>query len=294
MIMSIVITTPTGNIGGRALQQLLKAGADISVIVRRPEKLSDSVRSRVKIHQGSLSDQALVKKAFQGAKAVLWVTPTDFTQPDVASYHNEMGSIAASAVKESKVPYVVHISSVGAQLENAGPVSGVGAVEGHLNGVVENVVHLRPGFFMENFLMDLESIRKDGAAYYPLPGDVPFPMIATQDIGDVAADLLLKTDWIGQQTRGLHGPEDLTFANAAQILGETIGTPVTHVQITPDQARQAFLDFGASPGFAKAYVEMYQALTQPGAVAEIRTPQTTTPTTLREWGHNIFRPLITG
>jgi uncharacterized protein YbjT (DUF2867 family) len=42
--MSIVITTPTWNIGGRALQQLLKAGADVSVIVRQPEKLSDSIR----------------------------------------------------------------------------------------------------------------------------------------------------------------------------------------------------------------------------------------------------------
>jgi uncharacterized protein YbjT (DUF2867 family) len=292
--MSIVITTPTGNIGGRALQQLLKDGADVSVIVRRPEKLSDSVRSRVKIHQGSLSDQALVKKAFQGARAVLWITPTDFTLPDVAAYHREMGAIAASAVKENNVPYVVHISSVGAQMENAGPVSGVGAVERHLNGVVENVVHLRPGFFMENFLLELESIRKDGAIYYPLPGDIPFPMIATQDIGDVAADLLLKSDWSGQQTRGLHGPEDLTFANAAQILGETIGKPVTHVRITPDQAHQAFLDFGASPSFAKAYVDMYQAFAQPGAVAEKRAPQTTTPTSLREWSANILRPQISG
>ncbi|HEV2668414.1 MAG TPA: hypothetical protein VG324_26085, partial [Blastocatellia bacterium] len=46
--MSIVITTPTGNIGKHALQQLLQAGVEVSVIVRRPEKLSDSIRRRVK------------------------------------------------------------------------------------------------------------------------------------------------------------------------------------------------------------------------------------------------------
>src|SRR5262249_36198984 len=86
-IMSIVITTPTGNIGSRALKQLLQAGADVSVIVRQPEKLSDSIRKRVKVYQGSLTDTALVTKAFQGAKAALWLTPPSITHPDADAYH---------------------------------------------------------------------------------------------------------------------------------------------------------------------------------------------------------------
>ncbi|MGH7816098.1 MAG: NmrA family NAD(P)-binding protein, partial [Candidatus Binatia bacterium] len=237
---------------------------------------------------------ALVTKAFRGATAVLWVTPTDFAQPDVAAYHREMGAIAATAIKENKVPYAVNISSAGAQLRNAGPVSGVGNVERLLNEVAENAIHLRPGFFMENFLLELGSIQRDGAVYFPFPGDTAFPMIATQDIGDVAAELLLKTGWSGHQIHGLHGPADLTFADAARILSDSIGKPVKHVPITPDQAYQAFLGFGASPGYAKAYVEMYQALAQPGAVAESRTRQTTTATTLREWSDTVLRPLLAG
>ncbi|MGH9845704.1 MAG: hypothetical protein ACREEM_43910 [Blastocatellia bacterium] len=39
---------------------------------------------------------------------------------------------------------------------------------------------------------------------------------------------------------------------------------------------------------------MYQALAQPGAVAESRTRQTTTPTTLRKWSDAVFRPLVAG
>jgi uncharacterized protein YbjT (DUF2867 family) len=174
--MSIVITTPTGNIGKRALQQLLQAGADVSVIVRHPEKLSDSIRNRVKVHQGSLTDVDLVTKAFLGAGAALWLTPVDYTHPDAAAYHNEMGAVAATAIRKSRIPYVVNLSSAGSHLENAGPVSGLG--------------------------------------------------------------------------------------------------------------------IGASPGFARALVEMYQALAQLGADAEPRTPETTTPTTLREWSVKVFRPLF--
>src|SRR5262245_47546492 len=187
MIMSIVITTPTGNIGKHALQQLLQAGADVSVIVRHPEKLSDSIRSRVKIHQGSLNDVDLVTKTFQGAKAVLWVTPPDITHPDVAAYHNELGAVAARAIKESKIPYVVNVSSAGAHLEKAGPISGLASIELQMNAVAENIVHLRPGFFMENFLQQIEPIKNDSAIYEPLPGDMPYPIIATKDIGAVAA-----------------------------------------------------------------------------------------------------------
>lgn len=290
--MSIVITTPTGNIGGRALQQLLEAGADVSVIVRRPEKLSESIRSRVKIHQGSLTDVGLVTKAFTGAKAALWLTPPDYTHPDVAAYHDELGAIAATAIKESRIPYVVNVSSAGANLENAGPISGLRAIERRLDEAAENVVHLRPGFFMENFLQQIEPIKNDGAIYELIPGDMPYPFISTRDIGDVAAQLLLKRNWSGHQTRGLHGPADLTFAEATKILSESIGKPVRYVQITPDQAYQTFLGIGASPGFAKALVEMYQALSKPNVIAEPRTPETTTKTTLRDWSDAILRPIL--
>jgi uncharacterized protein YbjT (DUF2867 family) len=290
--MSIVITTPTGNIGGRALQRLLEAGEDVSVIVRRPEKLSDSIRGRVKIHQGSLTDVDLVTKAFTGAKAALWLTPPDFTHPDPAAYHDELGAIAAKAIKESKIPYMVNLSSAGAHLENAGPISGLGAIERRLNEATENVIHLRPGFFMENFLQQIEPIRNDGAIYEPIPGDLSYPLISTRDIGDVAAQLLLKRSWSGHQIRGLHGPADLTFADTTKILSESIGKPIKYVQITPDQAYQTFLAIGASPAFAKALVDMYKALSKPNALVEPRTPETTTPTTLREWSDAVLRPLL--
>jgi hypothetical protein len=91
---------------------------------------------------------------------------------------------------------------------------------------------------------------------------------------------------------GLHGPADLTFAEATRILGESLGRPLRYEQIPPNRAYQSVLDMGASPGFATAYVEMYQALAAPDVVAEPRTPETTTPTTLRAWSDEVLRPLL--
>src|SRR5262249_39700673 len=113
-------------------------------------------------------------------------------------------------------------------------------------------------------------------------------------IGAVAARLLLETNWRGRQVRGLHGPADLTFADATKILSDATGRPVKYVQITPDQAYQAFLGIGASPGFAKALVQMYQALSKPNAIAESGTAETATATAVREWSDEVFRPLFAG
>lgn len=288
--MSIVITTPNGHISRRVLQVLLKAGADVSVIGRHPEKLPYSVRRRVKIRQGMLTDVRFVKKAFRGASVVLWLTQPNYSHPDVAAYHTEMGSVAAAAIKANKVPHVVNISSAGAHLSNAGLISGMGIVEHKLNEVAKNVVHLRAGFYMENFLNHIESIKRDGAAYDIAPNDKPYPIVAAQDIGDVAAGLLLDTKWSGQNIRGLHGPADLSFAGAIKIMGDSIGKPLKYVRLTPEQAYPIYFSIGVSPAFAKGLIDMSQALSKPGAIAESRTPLTTTPTTMHEWGDTIFRP----
>jgi uncharacterized protein YbjT (DUF2867 family) len=49
----LVITAPTGQIGGQLLAHLLPGKEPIRVIVRDATKLSDSVRQRVEVVQGS-------------------------------------------------------------------------------------------------------------------------------------------------------------------------------------------------------------------------------------------------
>jgi uncharacterized protein YbjT (DUF2867 family) len=290
--MSIAITTPTGHIGSRLVRRLLDAGADLTLLLRNPDKLDSSIRNRVKVQQGTLDDKDYVQRATAGAEALFWLTPGGMTATDVRAWYDHFGQVAANAVQSNRIPYVVHLSSVGAQNEHAGLVSGLGRVERYLNATPANVLHLRPAYFMENYLMQLDAIRSQSCVFLPVPGEAAFPLIATRDIADVAAEHLLARKENGKRIRGLHGPADVRFDEAASILGEAIGRPVRHVTVTLEQVRQTFLGWGASPAFADAYVEMAQALSQPGTVAEPRTPETTTPTTLAQWAADTFRPLF--
>ncbi len=290
--MPIAITTPTGNIGSRLVRLLLDAGADLTLLVRRPEKLDAMLRSRVNVEQGELQDSAFVQRATQGAEALFWLTPNDPTITDLRAWYNRMGETAAAAVQANSIPYVVNLSSVGAQLPNAGPVSGLGQVEQHLNATNAQIVHLRPGYFMENSLTQLEALRHQNAFFSPAPGDVPSPHIATRDIAEVAARLLLHPEGSGKRIQGLHGPADLTFNKIAQILSEATGRPIRYVTISPEEARQALLGLGLSPVFAQGLVDLQISVSQPGAIAESRTPETTTPTTFLQWAREVLKPLL--
>lgn len=292
--MSIAITGATGNTGGQLAQQLIEAGANVSVLVRHPEKLHPVIRQNATVHQGSLEDTQFVIEATQGAEALYWVVPYNFGAADFRAYQRHVGDVAAAAIAANQIPYVVNLSSNGAHLpEGMGPISGLYKVEQQLNAVAQNLVHLRPGFFMENYLMQLASIRSANSVFLPVSGDRRLAMIATQDIATVSADLLLQRNWSGHSVWGLHGPADLSFDEAAAILSQELGRSIVHVPITSEQFRAELLKIGASESVAADYVQMWQGLSNPEyAPAEPRTSQTTTPTVFAQFVREQILPRL--
>lgn len=292
--MPIAITTPTGHIGSRLTRRLFDAGEDLILLVRHPEKLPADIRAKARIETGDLSDAAFVARATEGADALFWLTFVLFNSSDPRGAASHLASTAAGAVRANHIPYVVNLSSFGAHHATGyGPVSNLQIVESALNDAGENVLHLRPGSFMENFLLHVQTIRSAGSIFAPSPGNVCVPTVATRDIGDVAAASLMDRSWTGKRYGGVHGPADLSGDQAAAILADVLDRPVRHVLVSPEQTRDAFVGMGASPAFADAYVEMYQGFTHDPTPAEPRSPETTTPTTLAEWANEVLKPLVT-
>jgi uncharacterized protein YbjT (DUF2867 family) len=292
--MKIAIIAPSGNIGRPLTARLLDAGTEVTLLARTPAKVKDFEERGARVLEGSLADQAFVTEATGGSDALFWLTPPDFASTDHRAYQKRLGENAAAAIKANSISRVVNLSSTGAQLPTgAGPVSGLHHVENLLNAVARNITHLRPGFFMENFLGQLDSIKNMGSVFMPVSGDFRTPMIATRDIAEAAAKRLLDRSWTGRTVLALHGPADLSLNEAAATLSEAIEMPVAHVKVTPVEAREALLGMGASPNVADEMVELYtswdQGLFKP---AEHRTGETTTPTTLAEFASEVLRPML--
>jgi uncharacterized protein YbjT (DUF2867 family) len=292
--MSIAVTTPTGNIGSRVAQRLLEAGADVTLLVRSASKVEDLVRAGAKVVEGTLEDSDFVARATEGAEALFWLTPPNMTVSSLRLWRRGLAANAREAVRRNGIGHVVHLSSIGAQLSwGTGPIASLHDGELLLNDVAPSIRHLRAGFFMENFLFQVEPIRAHGSLFQAMPGNLRVPMVATRDIGDVAARLLLDRGWSGQRAVGVHGPADVSGEEAAAVIGKALGRSVRYVQVTGEQARESLLKMGVSPDVANSFVEMYGAFsTNPSLVAEPRTAETTTPTTLAKWAAEVLKPAV--
>ncbi len=282
-----VVTGATGNTGRAVAEALLAAGADVQVIGRSKSRLRPLVEKGGQPFVGSIDDAQAMSVAFSGAVGVYCMIPPRFEERDFPGWQRAVGEALASAVHEAGVDYVVFLSSIGAQhSEGTGPIAGLRREEDRLNrleGV--NVLSLRAGFFMENFLVQADVIRGMGAVGLPMRGDIPFPLVASADVGGYAAQRLLQKDFSGKSTRELLGPRDLTLHEATRILGVAIGKPdLEYVQIPFDDAKQALLAIGSSPSGADTLLQLYRAFNDGLVVAtEERSPENTTPTTLEEF-----------
>jgi len=282
-----VVTGATGNTGRIVAETLLAKGKKVRAIGRTAERLQPLVKRGAEAFVGSVTAASAVLDGFQGAEAVYLLIPPDNVAENFRAYQTKVGKAYASAIRQARIPYVVNLSSVGAHLpEGAGPISGLYHVEQLLNQLEgTNIVHLRAAFFMENFSFSLELIRNQNINGSALKGDLSIPMIATRDIAQVAAQLLLSKEFSGQSTRELLGQRDLSMQEATQIIGKAIGKEgLPYVQFPYAQAEQAMVGMGMSQDVARSLSEMDQAMNE-GRVRplEKRSAANTTPTSFEQF-----------
>jgi uncharacterized protein YbjT (DUF2867 family) len=294
----LAITGATGNTGRVVAEKLLAKKQKVRVIGRDAGRLARFVELGAEAFVANITDADALGKAFDGASGVYAMLPPNMTSTDPRGDQERASDALARALRQARVPYVVALSSMGAdKSEKTGPVAGLHIFEQKLEAIAGlNAIYLRAGYFMENLLPQVEVIRNFGVVSGELRADLPVPMIATRDIGAVAAELLLKRDFSGKQARELQGQRDVSYQEATSVIGKVIGrTDLAYVQMPPEQLKDAMLQMGMSAQVADQLVELAEALNSGHLVAlENRSPQNTTPTSIETFVQEEFLPRFRG
>ena len=289
-----VVTGASGNTGSSVAQTLLDAGAQVRLIARNPDHLRQFAARGAETVSADITDTAKLVSAFTGAKAVYAMIPPNPSTPDLFAYDERIISSLVSALTQTKVPYAVVLSSVGADKPTGtGPVLGLRQLEEALSSIQGlNALYLRAGYFMENTLAQAGIIPAMGKAAGPIRPDLKLPMIAARDIGAAAAGELLKLNFQGHQTRELLGQRDITYIEATAIIGQAIGKPdLSYTQLPNEQLLPALMNMGMSENFASLLLEMTASLNSGHMRAmEPRSPRNTTPTSFETFVKEKFLP----
>ena len=288
----------TGNIGSVITKKLLEKGETVRVVGRNAARLQQYAHRGAEAFVADIKDPEALTKALTGARAAFLMMPPGMTSPDYpAEQEIESGTISAAA-RNSGLRYAVNLSGIGAQAPaGTGPILGLHDLERKLNAVERlNVLHLRPAYFMENYLSAVQMIQMMGIFGGALKPDLSIPMIATRDVGAYAAERLLKLDFSGKQTQELLGERDLNMTEVAAVISRGIGKPdLRYVQFSYEQVEQTLVQMGLSAKTAAYLIEMFQGFNN-GIVAglEPRSTANTTPTSIETFVKEVFAPAYQG
>jgi uncharacterized protein YbjT (DUF2867 family) len=220
------ITGITGQVGGALARTLLAAGQPVRAVVRDAGRAASWANLGCELATANMGDATSLAAAFEGAKGVFILLPPVFDPTPGFPESRAVIEAVSTAIRMARPEKVVCLSTIGAQATETNLLSQLKMMEQALSAMPMPVTFLRPGWFMENAVWDVASARDTGViASYLQPLDRPVPMVATADVGRVAAELLQQT-WEGVRTVELEGPHRVSPNDIASTFGTVLNRAV--------------------------------------------------------------------
>jgi uncharacterized protein YbjT (DUF2867 family) len=246
----------TGNTGSVVVERLRAAGKQVRAVVRA----NSAKVAATETHVGDLGDAAFIARALDGAEGAYLLVPPSLQSDDVLAHNRALVDRYAAALAAARTPHAVLLSSVASQhASDTGPIASTHYAEQVLANAATKLTFVRAAGFMENLLSNAAPMKAHGVLPVFGGGEAyPFTMVATRDIGEVAAAALLdppaETRWIE-----LRGPRDYSYVDAARIASEILGRTVTATPLPIEQMVPTLMQHGISRNAAELLREMTAA-----------------------------------
>jgi len=216
----------TGQVGGVVARTLLAAKQPVRAIVRDAIKGQAWSDRGCEVALATIEDRASLATAFREADGVFLLVPPSFDPLPEFPEAQAIGETLRSALVEANPERVVYLSTIGAQAKESNLLTQHTIIEKAISGLPIPVTFLRPAWFMENSSWDVAPAMRQGVIpSFLQPLDRPVPMVATADIGKVAAGLL-QVAWNGRRVIELEGPHRVTpneiAATFAKLLDRSV------------------------------------------------------------------------
>jgi uncharacterized protein YbjT (DUF2867 family) len=268
----------TGQVGGVVARTLLAAGQTVRAIARDTAK-GRAWRDRgCELTLASVENVAALTSAFSGADGVFVLVPPNFDPaPEFPEAHATAATLRA-ALDAARPARVVYLSTIGAQASQANLLTQHTIIEQALGELRMPITFLRPAWFMENCRWDVAPAREPGVIpSFLQPLDKPVPMVATADIGRVAAGLL-REERSDRRVVELEGPRRVTPNEIAAVFTRLVGRPVRMEAVPRESWKDLFRSQGMKnpiprirmlDGFNEGWIDFEggEAGSQKGSVA---------------------------
>jgi NAD(P)H dehydrogenase (quinone) len=246
--MKIGVSGASGHLGKSVVAELLRraAGHEVIAISRTPDAASSAAQGRF----GDYDQPDSLAKAYAGLDRLLIITT-------VAPEPGKRGAqtiAAIDAAVKAGIKHLVLMSAVGTRQEEE-PARGASYWRGeqHLIATAPAWTILRMNFYAEAFVQLAQAAINQGM----MPGlaENRAAFVARDDVAAAAAGILIGDGHAGAIYNAT-GPERLSGAERATLIGEIAGKPIPFRVITEEQLRGALTKANLPPGAVNIVVSI--------------------------------------
>ena len=245
----LAVTGSTGGLGGMVARQLAASGFAQRLLVRDAAKAPQLDDTHPVVC--SYGDGAASRRALDGAKVLFMVSAAE--AEDRLQQHYTFVDAAADA----GVEHVVYTSFYGAAPDATFTLARDHyATEERIKATGMAYTFLRDNFYLD-FLPLLAG--EDGVIRGPA-GDGAFSGVAREDVARCAHAVLRDPAIHKGMTYDVTGPEELTMAQAAEVLSAGTGRTISYHPETVEEAYASRASYGAPQWQLDAWVSTYTAM----------------------------------
>ncbi len=250
-----VVMGSTGHVGKAVVDELLDAGCPV-VAVMRNEAKAGMLRDRgAQVEIADIGDSGKLREVFRkGRRAFLLNPPAPVSTDTDVVEHQSMRDIV-SALDGSGLEKVVLESAYGAQPgKRIGDLSVLHDFEQALEAQPIPATILRAAYYMTNWDPLLDAA-KSGGLPTMFTEDLRIPMVAPQDLGRAAAQLLQAPPADGD-IHYVEEPERYSSVDVARAFSKALVKSVELKVIPREKWKEAYAQQGFSPAAADAFARM--------------------------------------
>jgi uncharacterized protein YbjT (DUF2867 family) len=262
-----VIFGAAGNVGRTSAAALRRAGREVRAVVHSKGQGAPLAAIGCEIVVADLNDAASVARTIDGAHAVQMLCPLPRAHADPAAAMRQMIDVAVGALRAAAPPRVLALSDYGAEVPgDTGITTLFHYLETQLRGLESQLTFLRSAEHMHNWARVLPMALSQGvlpSLHHPL--DKLFPTVAAQDVGMLAAGLLLDAAADTRVTPGsprvvsIESERRVSALDVARTLSEVSGRPVVAHAVPRAEWAGVLRQAGLGELHARLITDLYDA-----------------------------------
>ncbi|WP_031527478.1 NmrA family NAD(P)-binding protein [Dyadobacter crusticola] len=246
-----IILGGTGHVGSAVVNALVSKGEPVTIVTRNKQNAAAWEGKGAQVAVADVFDSARLKTVFLNGKTVLLLNPPAMPHTDTVEEERRSLRSIFNAMDGSGLQRIVALSTYGAQPgDRIGDLGTLYEMELALRQQTIPYAVVRAAYYMSNWDMYLDFADQSGELQSLYPPDFKIPMVAPEDIGELAADLLTGFDKNGEM-HYIEGPEHYSTRDVAAAFSQKLKKAIVPVAI-PQQNWRTFL---TSAGFSEVAAE---------------------------------------